>query len=217
MTKMKKTWWTGLAAATLLGLAGKAQAVPTNPAVLSIDVTVTASLSVTVNGAGASTEAVTFSGTPNELLTQASTTTVTNNTGVLSEIWKLSTDAQSMDQTASSPWTLQTSSVTVGQDAYALQAVFGSSNTVAAGCPAATATDWNPPSAALLTTTPLQYTSSVFGDSTLNNNGSYQPDNLVSGEMFAGSSRALCWRIVAPASVTTTDTQEIRIVVTAAL
>lgn len=216
MTKMKKTWWAGLAAAAVLGLAGKAQAVGTDPAVLSIDVTVTASLSVTVNSAGASTEAVTFSGTPNELLTQASTTTVTNNTGVLSEIWELSTDPQSIDMTASSPWTLQTSSVTVGQNAYALQAVFGSSNT--ANCPLASATDWNAPTpAALLTTTPTQYTSTVFADSTLNNNGSYQPDNLTTGEMYAGSSRALCWRIVAPASVTTVDEQEIRIIVTAAL
>ena len=210
--------WLGAAALALFGLAGKAQASGpiSSTATLNIDVTVTANLSVNINTSNTSTQTVAFSGTPNELLVSPSTVAVQNNSGVLSERWKLSTIAQTIDETGATPWSLAASTSAVGQDSFAVQAVFGSSNTVAAGCPASAGTEWNsnvtaPP----LSTTAAQYTSTAFADATLNNNGSYQPDVLGTGYMYASSVRVLCWRIVAPASVTTTDTQNVQIVVTA--
>lgn len=218
MKQTRKTWWLGAAVVALLGLVGKANAAGpvSSTATLNIDVTVTGSLSVNINTNNASTQTVVFSGTPNALLVSPSTVAVQNNSGVLSERWKLSTNATTIDETGSTPWTLQASSSAVGTDAFALQAVFGSSNTVAGGCPAGSGAEWNSPTTApLLTTTGQQYTSTTFADANLNTNGSYQPDVLGTGYMNASSVRVMCWRIVAPASVTTSDTQNVQIEVTA--
>ena len=111
------------------------------------------------------------------------------------------------------------SSTSVGADSFSLQAVFGSSNTAAAGCPVAASADWNQSFAPLLTAAPVTYTSTVFADSSLTNNGGTpNPDvtaGAANGRMFAGDKRALCWRIITPSSTATTDTQNIQVVVTA--
>src|SRR5438067_4625694 len=39
-------------------------------------------------------------------------------------------------------WTLTTSTASVGTDTFALQAVFGSSNTAGSGCPNGVSSDW---------------------------------------------------------------------------
>ncbi len=218
MKTRQKAWRMAGAAALLMGLAGLAQAAPTNPAVLSIDVTVTASLSVSINGAGSSTQTATFTGTPNEEIVAPSSVAVQNNSGVLSEVWKLSSsNAYDSTSPGTDPWTLAASTASVGADSFAIQAVFGSSNTAAGACPKV-ATDANWDSATIapaLTTTPTQYTTTVYADPYLNTNGSYTPDTGT-GLMYGGSTRALCWRMIGPASVSTTDGQIVTILVTAA-
>ncbi|MDE2489860.1 MAG: hypothetical protein KGM24_03380, partial [Elusimicrobia bacterium] len=81
-TKTTKRRWLGAALLATVGLAGTAHA--TNPAALNIDVTITASKSVSVNGVASSTDSsVNWSGTPNQAFT-GSTVTVKNDSGVLS-------------------------------------------------------------------------------------------------------------------------------------
>jgi hypothetical protein len=228
VNKTRKTWWLGAAVLALLGVAGKAQAlgVISSTATLSIDVTMTGSLSVNINSANTSSQTVVFLGA-NSAMVSPSTVAVQNNSGVLSERWKINS-ANGFDSTSpgTDPWTLVTTTAAVGADSFAIQAVFGSSNTVAAGCPAGAAADWNPPTAAGWTAPALlagvasatQYTTTVFADVNLNTNGSPQPD-MTSGVfinyMNAGGTRVLCWRIIGPSSVVTTDSQIIPIMVTA--
>jgi hypothetical protein len=138
---------------------------------------------------------------------------VSNDTGILTESWKLSTNSHSLDTTgAAQEWTLVGSTSSVGADQFALQAVFGSSHT--ASC--ASLPEWvnstiAPP---LSAATPVTYTSTVLAATSLTTNGSYAPDQA-SGLMYAGSSRALCWRAIMPASTSTQNKQNIQVVVTA--
>jgi hypothetical protein len=213
-----KAWkWLGAAMLAIVG-AGKAGAVATNPAYLNIDITITASKSVTVIGQGSSTDTTTnWTGTPNLAVAPTSTVTVQNNSGVLSEGWQLSTNANSL-AASGSVWARAASTTSVGADAFAVQAVFGSSSTLS--CAAAS---WsNGTIAPALTTTPVSYTTSVFADSALNVGGgvSYQPDNTSTNVMYANSGlgagqRALCWRVILPASTATSITQNIQVIVTA--
>lgn len=199
-------------------LAPEAQAATT--ARLNIDVTIVANLSVSVNGVSSSTDPVqTWNvGTPNAKLT-GSSATVTNDSGGQTEKWALSTTANTVPQSGGGSWTLATSTASVGVDEFAVQAVFGSSNTIAAGCPAGAATNWDQAHAVPLTTTPATYTSAVFADPTLNNlGGTPNPDVTAggnNGRMFAGGKRALCWRVITPNSTSTIDTQNVQIIVTA--
>lgn len=226
MKTRTQSWkWLG-AILAMVGLTAQARAAATNPAYLNIDVTITSAKSVTVNGVGSST-ATTFAwaGTPNQLVTVASTATVQNNSGILSEGWELSTNANSIDTTGGGQtWALAASTSAVGGDQFGLQAVFGSSSTVAAGCPLAAAAEWNSTTIAPpLTAAVAQYTAARFADSNLNAGGgvSYEPDNTVSNLMFAfnaatgAGSRALCWRAIMPASTSTQNTQNIQVIVTA--
>ena len=221
MNKMKKAlrpgaWLLAMAAC----LAGRAQANNTS-SYLNIDVTVTASLSVAVDGVNSSSySALGWSGTPNTALVSQSTATVRNDSGILTEKWELFTNAQSIDQTGGNPWTNTGSTTSVGADQFAVQAVFGSSHTTT--CPVAAAGDWNGSVAA----TPLpsgsagapQYTNpgGQLSDSTLTTNGSALPDTATnSGSMLAGSQRALCWRVITPQSTSSAHTQNIQVIVEA--
>jgi hypothetical protein len=137
--------WKGLIVGTALAAiaftANRANAL-TNPATLYIDVTVSASASVTINAAQTSTASPTIAWSDTTRVVAAgdnsgylgSSATVINS-GNLTERWYLSTNAQSLDQTGANPWTLVVSSNIgdVGLDQFALQAVFASSNTAASG------------------------------------------------------------------------------------
>ena len=212
----------GLAAALLM-LAGGARAAVGNPSTLNIDVSVTAQLSVSVNGVQKSTYSnagtAWNTGTPNQELVATSSTTVVNDSNVV-EKWNLSSNAQSINVLGNAAqWTMQasTSPALPSADQFALQAVFGSSNTAAGSCPGVGAATWqNGNIAPLITTSLQQYTLTRFADPTLVNAGGLNtPDNTGTGNMLSSTKRVLCWRIVAPAATTTTDTQNVQLIVTA--
>ena len=212
-TKTKIAWL----GAALLALAwtGRAQAAGVGtPSYLNIDVTISASLSVSVTGAKVSSQAVTWTG--QSLLAAASTATVKNDTGLLSEKWQLSTTANAADATnGAAGWTIAGSTTGLAADNVAVQAVFGSSHTALAGCPATSGTEWNNTAVAPpLTTAPATYTNTLYADAALTTNGSYQPDAAI-GTMYANSQRALCWRLAMPPSTSLTNQQIIAVIVTA--
>ena len=213
----------GLALAGWLG-ASRAEAVGVGtPSYLNIDVTINANLSVSVNDANSSTSTaiswnVALGSTA--FTNAASSVTVTNDSGAQTERWQLSTNANSIDNTGGGVqnWTVATSSRNPGADQFSVQAVFGSSNTIAGGCPAAGTATWDStPVAPLLTSTPVTYTATTFAAPALNNDGTPNPDSASPnpGEMFAASKRALCWQVVTPDSTSTTHAQNIQIIVTA--
>src|SRR5471030_2023877 len=93
-----KTKWLGAALLALLGLAaGRAEAGQGTSSYLYIDVTITNTLSVSVNSVGASTQSVTWSGAT--ALGAAATPNVTNDTGYIAEKWELKTTGFSADST----------------------------------------------------------------------------------------------------------------------
>lgn len=217
--KSMKTWALG-AILAMTGLAAQtAQAAATTTAYLNINVTITAALSVKIDAVESSTYNLTWSGTPNQQFASdtLSSATVTNDTGILSEKWLLATNANSIN-TVGNPtaWSVSASSTAVGADSFALQAVFGSSNTVGGGCLAPGHATWNDNVAApLLSTTQQLYTSTRYvGSSLTNAGGSPQPD-VASGLMYAGSKRAICWRAIMPLSTSTMDKQNLQILITA--
>lgn len=200
--------------------------VAASSATVSIDVSIQANLSVSVDSAESSTYAVTWlASAGNAKLVGPSTATVTNDSGGLTEKWALSTNAQSLTQGVGGTWSLSVSSSSVGSDQFAVQAVFGSSATAQGGCPTAGASDWDESFAPPLTASPVVYTSAVFADANLNAGGSgslslFNPDHTAGGSdgrMHAGSKRALCWRVVTPLTTGTVETQNIQITVTAVL
>jgi hypothetical protein len=220
----KKWAWTALAAAAL-GLIGASRASAANPAYLNIDVNINAQVSVAVNGVNSSTiTALTWNtNSANAEFTaglQGSSVTVTNDSNI-TEKWFLSGSTNSVNTSGSgtTSWTLNASSSAVGADAYALQAVFGSTNTAIAGCPGNGASDWNNGnSAPSLTGVPAQYTDVRFADSTLNTGGGPFTPSTGTGanaKMYASERRALCWRVIMPGSSSTVDPQNIQLVVTA--
>ena len=216
-TQMKK-WTLGLSLGVIGLWVGTSKAKAANPAVLNIDVTVTASLSVNVNGVASSSVTASGWSPTNTKLVSASSATVTNDSTGLTEKWALSTDTTSIDQGTAGSWTLLTSTLSApGNDQFALQAVFGSTNTTVGGCPSATSGDWNVAASTPISVNPQTYTDSTFADSTLSIGGaSANPDNSPNpGDMFANSYRALCWRIDGPTGITQTDEQNIQIIVTA--
>jgi hypothetical protein len=218
MTKLK----TMAVLAALFGWLGVGTAKAANPAYLNIDVAILANLSVAVNGAASSTHTVTWNtATPNAHLVSAASATVTNDSGGQTEKFALSTNGNSINTLGNADvWTLDTTTATLpGADQVAVQAVFGSSNTAAAGCPIAASSDWDQSFAPPLTTSPVTYTSAVFADTSLSaGGGTPNPDVTAggaNGRMFAGSFRALCWRVITPQSTATVDTQNVQVIVTA--
>ena len=218
-TKTTKAWLVAgiLALAAWRGVAAQAA----NPAHLNIDVTIAANLSVAVNGAQSSTMTATWNlTTPNFLAVGNSSATVLNDSGAQTEKWALSTIGGSMNLSGNPEnWALDTTTDTLpGADQFAVQAVFGSSMTVIAGCPAGGDGNWDQPHAEELTTAPAQYTSTRFADPALNFDGTHEPDvaaGAPDGQMFAGNQRALCWRLIMPASTATLDPQNVQVIITA--
>ncbi len=211
-----KSW--RLAALAALGLVLQAgRAFGASSATLNIDVTIGGSLSVEVNDAVSSTHTANWNAdSPNAALVSAATATVRNSSGGRTEKWALATNPYSLSAVAGSTWALAGSTAAVGADEFSVQAVFGSSGTLA--CPSGAATDWDQAFAPPLTASPVVYTSSVFADPGLNDAGTPLPDVAAGGadgRMHAGSRRALCWRVIMPSSTSTAQTQNIQIIVTA--
>jgi len=217
MNKTKKLWAAVAAFLTLAGLGATAGAATS--ANVNISVTITAAMSVSVDQVASSTRSHTWSGTPNQIFDNTtSSITVLNNSGILTEKWALSTNANSINA-GGTAWSRVSSTSSVGADQFGVQAVFGSSNTAVSGagsCADATATTWNngtiaPP----LTTSPVTYTSTVFSSTQLTNGGGSKDPDLATGEMYAGNKRVLCYRAVMPNSSSVTATQNIQVIVTA--
>ena len=215
-TRHKSRWLWMAAVIGALGWAGRVEAA--NPAYLNINVTITANLSVAVNESQTSTQTAAWNAaTANAKLVSPSSATVSNDSGGQTERWALSTNAGSINTMGGTDnWTLAASSTSVGGDAYAVQAVFGSSNTIASGCPITTSGDWDSSFAPLLTTGAATYTNTRFADTSLNASGGTQnPDVPGNGRMRSNSKRALCWRVISPDSTSTSDTQNIQVIITA--
>lgn len=228
-----KTWQKrALAALAALGLgliAGQRKASAySSSATVSIDVVIQANLSVEVstdssNFEASSTETFTWNtylGSTPFTNNTSSTVYVLNDSGGQTEDWGLSTNANSIDVTGNNEtWAVATSSISPGSNKFAVQAVFGSSDTaVGGGCPAAGAAIWaNGAEAPLLTQNVQTYTDSMFTDSGLSaGSGKTAPDDTPSNnDMSANSERALCWQVVTPNTTTTAHEQNIQIIVTA--
>ena len=222
MNTRLKSWLGAALLATACFAAREARAAATTTAYLNIDVTITAQLSVKVDSFASSTQTLSWNGVPNQQFVNnagggnPSSATVTNDTGILSEKWLLATNANSLNVPGNAQtWSTSASSSSVGADSFALQAVFGSSNTASNGCLATNASEWNDATAApLLSTTKQLYTNTRYVGASLTNDGQATPD-VASGLMYAGSKRALCWRLIMPNSSSTQDTQNVQILVTA--
>jgi hypothetical protein len=214
MKTRTKAW--GLALG-LLAIASSARAVTTNPARLNIEVTITQNLSVVVNEVASSTQTVPWNAAnPNDRLVSPSSVTVRNDSGAQTERWQLSTNLNSIPASGTDKWTVSGDSTAVGSEQFALQAVFGSSNTASNGCPVFNSPDWDLAMAEEVTDTPATYTSARFADPNLAaGGGTPNPDVAGSGRMLANSKRALCWRVIAPASTVATAAQTIQLIVTA--
>jgi len=212
------------AALALAGWLAAGQARAANPAYLNIDVTIVSNLSVAVNGAATSTYTATWSASnPNAKLVAMSTSTalVSNDSGGQTEKWSLSTNASSINYggPGTDTWARAASSDTVGDDQFAVQAVFASSTS--ATCPTGASAVWDAVTVPPLTTSPANYTSTRFVDASLSNaNGTTNPEYTApagaDGRMKAGSQRSLCWRIITPSTTATLDPQNVQIIVTAA-
>ena len=223
-----KRRWLGAALLALMGAAaGRAEAsVGSSTATLNIDVTITAVMSVNITGVIATTATANWNGVLSSV-TATSSVTVTNDSSIVTERWKLSTTATSWPTgTGTGSWTINNSSSNLPADYVSVQAVFGSSNTTINGCAATTSTGtWNlTANAPVLTTVAQQYTfAGVLGSPELvASGGLYTPDvnSGPSGAMYGNGSpnggvRALCWRLVMPPSTSVTGTQVVPITVTA--
>ena len=210
--KTKMTWRKTALAALVVGLfAEVAHAGVGTPSFLDIDVNITQTLSVAVNGVASSTVTVSY---PNGggAVVQTSTANVKNDTGGLTEKWALSTNANSIDTGGAGvagSWALQSavnSSSTLTTNQFTVQAVFGSSKTIALGCPAVAASEYgNGTVAPFLTAGQTNYTAAVLADPNLNNNGTPNPDGTPNvGDITNNGQRALCFQVVTPPSTTAT-------------
>ena len=94
MNKKMKTWQ-GAALLALLGLAGQAGATNTS-SYLNIDVTFNTALSVAVDAVNSSTYTVPWTGAVNAALVSPTSATVTNDSGGITERWKLFTNQNSL-------------------------------------------------------------------------------------------------------------------------
>ena len=224
---MKRRWGIRVLApvVAMLGLsAGRVQAA--GPlAALNIDVTISASVAVQVDNAASSTYTAAGWGQTNRILASASTATVTNVSGGLSEQWWLATDATSINTAGNSQtWSLvvSTNIADVTGQQFALQAVFVSS--AATQCPAIGDATWSSATMApALSTAPAQYTTTQFADSQYNATvgGISAPETASDNTVWAYNSatgngrRGLCWHFMGPTSAITPDKQNVQIIVTA--
>jgi hypothetical protein len=203
---------------------------------LNISVQVSASASVQVDNATDNSTYTTAGWTSGDVAA-ASTATVTNTSGGYTEMWKLSTYAQSNPQGGGSvPWTLVESTkpadVQAAPNQYSLFAVFTASSSLSNGCPAAGVADWFGTTttvstglaqygAEATTTQPMYaynqgYAAGANGGTTTTDTGS----GTAGAKMYPTGAngigqRALCWKLTMPSSVTDTHSQTIQLVVTA--
>jgi hypothetical protein len=236
----------------VLGLAAD-RVYATSTATLNIDIYVNASAAIQVDtlvtstapGTGANGIAWTgstrrYSSGDNASGIVHSSATVTNN-GVLTERWYLSTVATSEDQGAAGSWSLVNSTNTndIGQNQFALQAVFASSATTSGGahdCPASASAIWGSTATLVMTPGPAAGdTGNAYGAKGASNtydNYVYKldpmnvcPDTGCSSghyQMYGNATlptgsgtRALCWSVILPPTTTTTDNQIIPLIVSA--
>jgi hypothetical protein len=221
--KTNKMLAAGLAALAVGLLAGRAQALPTPTAVLSIDVTVTNSLSVKIDESDTSSRTLTVQPGGNPVV-NAATSTVASDATAISEYWKLNAaDAVSLDG-ATKMWDLQTSSKNLGTDQFALQALLISKAAAQTDCPNGTNTAWDQVNAPPLGRYPgasATFTAGAAGHFAYQSmlggfNG--DPDFTAggnNGRMKPGSQRGLCYRIVPPSDVTSANHVKTHVIITA--
>ncbi len=198
------------AALALLGLTGVARAA--NPsAYLNIDVTIVNNVSVSVIGVQSATQTVTWTG--QGVISAASTATVTNDSGYVSERWELTTRANSWDSgTGAAGWTI---GATNAADTVQLKAVFGAAGIAQASCVGATLFNNNVIAPALLSSTQTPYTATILADTIVGAGGVAARPDTAQDRILAGRTRALCWQLTMPTSTSLTGTQVVPVVVTA--
>jgi hypothetical protein len=208
---------------------------------LNISVQVSAAASISIDQAGVNNSTYTTAGWTSGDIASISTATVKNDSGGYTEMWKLSTYAQSNPIGGAVPWTLVESTkpadVTAAPNQYSLFAVFIASNDIAGSCPAAGAADW------FGTTTTVNVALAQYGSGAaaapvyafnqglglgaLANQGGTGTTTTDVGSGSAGAKmypttlgngagqRGLCWKLTMPSSITDTHNQDIQLVVTA--
>ena len=197
-----------------------------------LTVTFNASLDVQIDGVFDSTYTLGSLGA-GAAASPASTATITNTSGGLTERWSLSVstvagngDWAVASSTGDSGATATScSSNCPGLDSYAFQAVFVSSNSAANACPNNSAKWDSVASVVLGPSSPQTYTSSRYADATVVSNASGLPDqtsgghdgNMLSYNAGSGAGkRGLCTRLIMPSGSTSAAQQTIRLTVTAA-
>ena len=216
-TIVKKTLGLLVMALSFVVGAQKAEAVLTSSANLDLHVNFSGQLSVKVDDVYASTRAV--SAGPNTAVVPSSASVTNDSTG-LTEQWQLSLAASTGN------WTVNaTTSTTPGLDHFDYQALFVSSVTTASNCPASGASQWDN-NVSTVSTSPVPYRSDMFADPTAVLGATGLPDvtsGVSNGNMYTlntsfngAGRRGLCVRLRTPSSVSTQQTQLIRLTVTAA-
>ena len=206
----------GTLSLALLALVGRAQAATTGTAYLDLQVGYNGTLSVKIDGVQYSTRSV--SGGPNTLQAPASSSTVTNDATGLTEQWQLSV-------ASTGNWTVAGATTTApGLDAYAYQALFISS-VAASACPAPGASNWDS-NVSTVTGTATSYLGLRYSDPTVLNGTTGKPDvnsgaqdgnmNVLDSTTPGAGRRGLCVRLYMPGSVSTQQSQMIRLTITAA-
>ena len=206
----------GMALAAVAALCGRAEAVGQGtPSYLNIDVTVTSNLSVSVTNAKVSSmSAGTWNGVAGAFILAPGTSTITNDSGYISERWALSAPANAFDSGTGNPsWVIGAVS---GNDQVVVQATLGAAGSPNTSC-TANEGSWSSNGAGgiaptLSNATLTEYTSVVLSDTQM---GTPAPDIVSSNRMNAGSSRALCWRLTMPQSTSFTGIEVVPIIVTA--
>jgi hypothetical protein len=214
--KMWKKWkalMVGLALAVVGLTADRAYA--GNGVQLNIDVTIVNSLSVAISTAQTSTMTYQWDSANREKVA-ATTSTVTNDSGGLTEKWNLKTIAQAIMSGGSVAWDLQasTKAADVGAEQFSVMAQMLPDGTV--GCPAFGDASWLANGAPNLLNTAAQIYGAAFAGGNAYQGTGGAPDVPASQNMWAGSRRALCWKVIGPTtSANTTGTENIQIIITA--
>jgi hypothetical protein len=218
-----------LAALALSAIGGPGQAWAATPAFQDLTVTFGGSLDVKIDGAFNNTYALGTAGS-SQILATASTATITNASGGLTEQWSLSVSTVA----GGGDWAVTTSTGNSGANAttctgncpgldqFALQAVFVSSLSVAAACPN-NSSKWDTV-VSTVGVASAAYRSYRYGDPALFplvTGPSGLPDvasGTKDGNMygFANSGRrGLCTRLIMPSGSSSPTQQTIRLTITA--
>lgn len=229
-----------LSALALVAMTSNRAYAYSSTATLNIDVAITASLSVQIDGGISSTRTYSWNTTAPDFANSDSSVTVRNDSSGLNEKWSLSTFAKSIDTTdGSAPWDLLVTTDPVdvhaaGHDHFAVLAMFSSSATVEGGCPAIADVQW------FGTTTTVSVSPQTYGTAEADGNWytriAHSPTNMGipagpdgGAELYLSpynadthdprghrGQRALCWKVIGPAAVSKANSQEIQLLITAA-